>query len=91
MIKNMCETVIITAAVKPFHSLIFGGTDLNSQIPSYIIVTETSPPIGRALSILIIRSFFDRLLSKHKTYGTFKYFRQNKNHGHRQEHDHVLP
>ena len=30
----------------------FGGTDLNSEILSYIIVTETSPPIGRALSIL---------------------------------------
>ena len=67
MIKNMSETVIITA-VKPFHFLIFGGTDLNSGIPNYIIVAETSTTIGRAFSILIIRSFFDRLLSSHKTY-----------------------
>ena len=64
MIRNMSETVIITA--KPFHSYIFGGTDLYSEISSYII----------------LRSFFYRLLSNNKTYGKFKYFRRSKNHGH---------
>ena len=54
MMRNMSETVIITA-VKPFHSLLFGGTDLNSEIASYIIEAKTSPPIGRALPILILR------------------------------------
>ena len=72
MIRNMSENVIIPP-IKPFHSLIFGGTDLNSEISSYIIVAETSPPMGRAFPILILRSFFDRLLSNHKTNGKFKY------------------
>ena len=52
--------------------------------------SSESLPIGWAFSILILRLFFDRLLSNHKTYEKFKYFRQNKNHGHHQEHDHVL-
>ena len=63
----MSENVIIPP-IKPFHSLIFGGTDLNSEISSYIIAAETSTTIGRAFPILIIRSFFDQLLSSHKTY-----------------------
>ena len=82
---------MVIPPIKPFHSLIFVGTDLNSEIPNYIIVAETSTTIGRAFSILIIRSFFDRLLSSHKTYRKFKNFRRSKNHDHHQEHNHVLP
>ena len=86
MIKNMSHKLwLIITAVKLFHALIFVGTDLKSEIPSYIIVAEASPPI------LILRSFFDRLLSSHKTYRKFNYFRGSKNHGHHQEYDHVLP
>ena len=33
----------------------FGGTDLNLKIPSHIIVAATSPTIGRAWPILILR------------------------------------
>ena len=75
MNKNMSVTMVIPP-IKPFYSLIFGGTDLNSEIPSYIIVVETSPPFGRFFPILILRSFFDRLLSNHKTNGKFKYIQE---------------
>ena len=74
MIGNMSVTMVIPP-IKPFHSLIFVGTDLNSEIPSYIIVVETSPTFGRFFPILILRSFFDRLLSNNKTNGKFKYIK----------------
>ena len=45
---------MLPIGVKPFQSLIFGGTDLNSEIPRHIIVAETSPPIGRALPTTIL-------------------------------------
>ena len=64
MIRNMSGTVIITA-VKPFHSLLFGGTDLNSDIASYVIIAETLLLIGRALPLLILRSIFYRFLTNH--------------------------